>query len=120
MITKFKGSKAWNAYMAYKGFVMYLKHSDTMRAKGLSEYEDCLEYFAQLDEDNKRIILLEVLRYHRIDYYDMLSLVSVHSDDNSMPIDVSNIDNFEVPALGKMVMETLIHCSKFKDAGLFS
>ncbi|MGD1335038.1 hypothetical protein ACP6H1_21725 [Vibrio harveyi] len=119
MITKFKGSKAWNAYMAYKGFVMYLSRSDTMQAKGLYEYEPCLEYFGQLEDDQKKVIIGEVLRYHRIDHYDMLALVSIHSDNNGMSIDISNIDNFELPELAKMCIETFLHCSKFKDAGLF-
>lgn len=119
MITKFKGSKAWSAYMAYKGFVMYLSRSDTMQAKKLQTYEDCMGYFTELEDDQKRLILLEVMRFHRIDYYDMLSLVSIHSDSNGMSIDVSNIDNFELPELGKMVIESLLHCSKYKDAGLF-
>ncbi len=119
MISSFKGTKAWNAYMAYCGFVLHMYRARTMRQQGLVSEEQCKEHFLSLDLDGRKRILIELMAVQRIDYYDMLALVSVHSNKHGMSIDVSNIDNYELPELGEMVLESLVHCSNLKDSGLF-
>ncbi|MFV0448066.1 MAG: hypothetical protein ACK5MF_06345 [Vibrio sp.] len=119
MINKFKGTKAWNAYMAYCGFVLHLYRARTMRQNELVTEEQCKNYFLSLDTDGRKKILIELMGVQRIDYYDMLALVSVHENKHGMSIDASSIDNYELPRLAEMVVETLLHCSGMKDAGLF-
>lgn len=119
MISKFKGTKAWSAYTAYTGFILHLNRARTMREKGLFTYEQCKEYFLSLDIDAKKLVIMDLMEFQRIDYYDMLALISVHENKHGMHIDVSMVDNYELPELAEMVLETLVHCTKLKDAGLF-
>ncbi len=119
MIGKFKGTKAWSAYIAYTGFVLHLNRAKTMRENGLVTHEQCKDYFLSLDADAKRLVLMDLMEFQRIDYYDMLALVGVHENKHGMSIDVSSIDNYELPELAEMVLETLVHCSTMKNAGLF-
>ncbi|HBC3828664.1 TPA: hypothetical protein KD864_001913 [Vibrio parahaemolyticus] len=119
MITKFKGSKAWSAYTAYTGFILHLNRAKTMREKGLITHEQCKDYFLSLSVDAKRLVIMDLMEFQRIDYYDMLALIGVHENKHGISIDVSVVDNYELPELAEMVLETLVHCSTLKDAGLF-
>lgn len=119
MITKFKGSRAWNAYMAYVGFVFHLHRATTFRKLKFTTVEECQAYFKEADTDIKRQIIIELMTVVRIDTTDMLALLSVHETKHGMSIDASSIDNFELKEIGEMVIETLLRCSAEKDAGLF-
>lgn len=119
MIGKFKGSKAWNAYMAYTGFIMYLNRTRTMQSLGLVDRDECKKHFLLLDSQARRIVLIDLMEFQRIDHYDMLALVAVHENKQGMSIDASMIDNYELPELAEMVLDTLVHCSNLKSAGLF-
>ncbi|ELI5432766.1 hypothetical protein HJ172_04170 [Vibrio parahaemolyticus] len=119
MIAKFKGSKAWNAYMAYLGFILHLPRARTMRIQGLVDHDQAKQCFTSLDAENKKTVIMDLMEFQRIDYYDMMALVAVHENKHGMSIDASSIDNYELPELAEMVLETLVKCSTLKDAGLF-
>ncbi len=119
MIGKFKGSKAWNAYMAYTGFIMYLNRTRTMRKLELVDDDDCKNHFLSLDPQANKLVLIDLMEFKRIDHYDMLALVAVHENKNGMSLDTTMIDSYELPELAEMVLETLVHCSNLKNAGLF-
>ncbi|CAH1521274.1 Whole genome shotgun sequence [Vibrio owensii] len=119
MIGKFKGTSAWNAYMAYRGFVNFLYLTDYMRKEGIVERSKCLERFQSLSLDGKKELLINLMGYKRIDHYDMMALVSIHTNSHGMSIDHSSIDNYQVSELAELVLESLLHCSELKDAGLF-
>lgn len=119
MITQFKGARAWNAYMAYVGFVFHLYKARTMRLKNFTTTEECNEYFREVDNDTRRKILIELMSVQRIDHYDMMALLAVHQNKHGIAIDTSTIDNYGLSELAEMVLETLLRCAQEKDAGLF-
>ncbi|TVO35085.1 hypothetical protein [Vibrio algivorus] len=119
MITKFKGSRAWNAYMAYVGFIFHLHRAATFRELKFTTVEECQAYFKQADIEAKRQIIIELMTVVRIDTTDMMALLAIHETKHGMSIDASSIDNFELKEIGEMVIESLLRCSSEKDAGLF-
>lgn len=119
MITKFKGARAWNAYMAYVGFIFHLHRAATFRKLKFTTVEECQEYFEAADADTKRSIILELMTVVRIDSSDMMALLSIHETKHGMSIDASSVDNFELKEIGEMVVESLQRCASEKNAGLF-
>lgn len=119
MIGKFKGTKAWNAYMAYVGFIFYLPRAKSFRELGFTTEEQCKEFFKQSDEDVRKKIIIELMSIVRIDASDMMALLSIHENKHGMSIDSSSIDNYELPEIGNMVLESLLRCASEKDSGLF-
>ncbi len=102
----------WGSFFTFLG-------ARTMRIQGLVDHDQAKEYFTSLDAENKKTVIMDLMEFQRIDYYDMMALVAVHENKHGMSIDASSIDNYELPELAEMVLETLVKCSMLKDAGLF-
>lgn len=119
MISKFKGSRAWNAYMAYVGFIFHLHQAAIFRELKFTTVEQCQSYFKDADEKVRRQVIIDLMSVVRIDSSDMMALLAIHETKHGMSIDTCSIDNFSLKEVGEMVMESLLHCASEKDAGLF-
>jgi hypothetical protein len=72
---------------------------------------DCITAFKGADDDGRRLMLLEALNFSNMTDDEVLSLLSLHTDENNIPYSKANIGNIKIDVLMPLIIESLLMCS---------
>ncbi|MGD1456958.1 hypothetical protein [Vibrio harveyi] len=90
----------------------YLPTAKTLRDKKIVDRKEAVAFFKDQDQSVRKEILFELIALGCVEDKDIGALVCVHTDKNGISIDRTNIDNFDIPQLSKLALESLLACSE--------
>lgn len=118
-----KGSKGFAAYQTYVTIMAFLPTCDRYNdkqfiANGEISLDAVFEDFKLLDDNDKKLLIVESLKVNILSESQVGNLLCVHKDKNDISISRQSVNNFEIADIMKMILETCLTCS-YVDSELF-
>ena len=119
-----KGTKGFAAYQTYESIIAFLPTCDKYQLdefkseKGQIVLSLVFADFKSLDENDKKVLILESLQVNILSDQQVVNLLRVHNDSNGRAISPQSIGNYGIAEVMKMALTTCVACSEI-DSELF-